>query len=102
MTTGLQSITLNPVNNEIVCEFLPGSVADGCFIEWHPVNISGREPGYVILERLNGNIASVQLQPLIIPDTSYEVRGFGLKGDTKLHTFPITLQGDLTIRSTGT
>lgn len=96
MTTGLQSITVNSGvwNDEIVCEFLPGSKADGCLLEWHPVNLINGEKESIMLKRENRTRVGVHLQSLM-PGMSYEVNGFGLQGNDRLHSFPITLQGGL-------
>lgn len=92
VTTGLQSITTTTLHNEIVCEFLSGSVADGCLLEWRPMNQDG-ETERTVASRQD-NRATVEL-PSLIPGTTYEVEGYGRQGNTTLHTFPITLDGGL-------
>lgn len=63
--------------------------------------MNGEEAGYIILSRdRNENRASAHLQSLI-PGIFYQVRGFGLLEGERLHTFPITLSGGLTIQRTG-
>lgn len=99
MTTGLQSIT-NAANSEITCEFLPDSKADGCLVEWRPMNVIGGEVGYTTFIR-DKNKASARLQSLI-PGTFYQVHGFGLQNGDRLHMFPIPLQGGLIVQPTGT
>ena len=93
VTTGLQSVT-STLRNEIVCEFLPGSVADGCLLEWRPMSQDG-ETGCTVASRQD-NRAIVEL-PSLLPGTTYEVEGYGRQGNTTLHIFPITLDGGLDI-----
>lgn len=95
VTTGLQSITANADTNEITCHFLPNSRADGCQLEWRPMNLIGEEAGYIMLPRdQSKDKASIHLQSLI-PGTLYQVYGYGFQEGDKLHTFPITLEGGL-------
>jgi hypothetical protein len=99
VTTGLQSIAANATNSMVSCRFLPGSRADGCMVEWRPMNLIGEEAGYIIVSRV-GDEASIKLRSLI-PDTVYQVRGYGLLERKKLHAFPITLPGNFIIQNSG-
>lgn len=95
MTTGLQSIgvQLESMFTSVICEFLPGSFADGCLLEWNVKNSSIKLTGSIMIQRQSGkDLATGRLESLM-PETSYEIRGFGLRRNIKLHAFPILLQG---------
>lgn len=98
VTTGLQSVRviLNAAKVEVVCEFLPASRADGCLIEWRPeANNSGQLE--LTIMREDGDTVSATFEALA-PAVSYQVYGFGVQGNVKLHAFPITpAEGLLTI-----
>ncbi len=96
MTTGLQSIILS--GNEVECIFLLGSRADGCLLEWFPLD-GGTLHDKVILNRNRGNKTSVELP--LFPGT-YKIFGYGLLRNVMLHDFPVELQGILIVTSTGT
>lgn len=69
-------------------------------VEWSPTDLIGEETGqFIKLSRdQDENEASAQLS--LIPGISYRVQGFGLLEGERLHTFPITLPGNLVILST--
>ena len=84
------TVNPGPSDTEVVCEFLPASKADGCLIEWRPAGQESFEELQVTVVPRSGadDRVSAHLQTLTAGET-YQVFGFGIQNDVRLHTFPI-------------
>lgn len=84
---------------DITCEFLPGSRADGCLLEWGLINTTNTTS--MMVARPEGETSvSAQLQGLT-PGLAYQFCGFGLEDNRKLHQFPIKSQAGAITLPTG-
>lgn len=99
VTTGVQNITAGGLGNATVtCHFLEGAEADGCLVQWRPLDteVEGLQNGTLPIPRSNGSTMAGGVVTSLFGNTSYVIQAFSTRGGITLHDFGIPLQGLLT------
>ena len=100
MTTGVQNITaeVDVGFTAMTCHFLEGARADGCLVQWRPLDTEAEGPqnGTLLISRSNGSSMATGVVSSLVRNTSYVVEAFSTRGGTPLHEFGIPLQELLT------